>query len=131
MQKKRLCAHLGSLADAVRNCVQSGNAEWQANHANKIVALVREHMPSGSGIDAGVTMQTNLCSSRVLCFASSYHTMDEHGSYSGWVDFLVRVDPTFDGIEVEINSAGNGDVEDHKDYLSEVFYTALMQEVEA
>lgn len=46
-------------------------------------------LPHGSGIDCDWNAyQTN----QYVYFTNSYHLMDQHGFYSGWQDFTVRVE---------------------------------------
>jgi hypothetical protein len=139
MQKKPLYVHLAVLVQAIRNCQarpdDSVAAYWLGVHTDKLEGLVKNHMPSGSGIDSGVKIQLPRCNDKFLAFESSYHMMDENGSYCGWMDFLVHAHASLQsGIDVDVHQAIGADPADydkHADYLSEVFQTALTAEVEA
>lgn len=54
---KPLCTTLACLVFARLNCLKDDyNKEWAAKHKDRAEALVKEHMPSGSGFDSGTTL---------------------------------------------------------------------------
>ena len=110
---------------AVRNCEQSGNSEWLAKHRDRIRTLVREHMPSGSGIDTGTTLDDRSTPDR-LVFVFSFHHMNEHGSYDGWTEHTAIVTPSLAfGLDVRITGRNRNQI---KDYLHETYDLALRAE---
>jgi len=90
---------------AAANCECNRERSWPpdvehwhnmaAAHRDAAIALVREHMPHGSGIDSGVTLDLDASTEVRLVFTIPYHHMDGNGSYCGWVDSALRlqVDP--------------------------------------
>lgn len=68
-------------------------------------------LPSGSGIDSGCKVDEEKSGLGHLLITSSYHCMDENGSYCGWVDFEVRVTWNALGIQTNVTLDQN-DVQD-------------------
>jgi hypothetical protein len=121
-----LYRRLATLIEARNNC-EDRNPEWHARHTDTILALVREHMPSGSGFDAGTEIKLEGCMPDRLCFATSFHHMNEHGSYTHWTEHKVIVTPSLaHGYNLRITGRNvNGIV----DYIGEAFGTALSTDV--
>ena len=112
---------------AVENCRQSKNAEWQSKHADAIRQLVREHMPRGSSIHNGTVLGDDSTPSK-LVFRCSFLHMNDAGFYDGWTDHNVIVTPSLAfGFDIRVTGRDRNDV---KDYLAETFQHALMQDVE-
>ena len=112
---------------AKKNCEESGNSEWYDNHSMVIDHIVRNYLPSGSGIDSGCTIDTD--KHEKLVIYSSYHTMDENGFYGEWIDFRVVVTPSLSR-EIDLNIIGNFGKHQHlKDYLYDTFDYALCEKV--
>lgn len=127
MTTKPLYQVLSQSIQAWQNCQLHGNTEWFQRHEDKIAELVKEHMPSGSGFDSGTTLDLNLSHQNLLVFRTSYHHMNPHGFYDGWTDHIVRVRPD---LQHQINLAITGrDRNQIKDYIHDVFHTALMREI--
>ena len=123
--KEELYKKLAAKITAYHNCVESHNAVWEDQHRNDIVMLTENHMPSGSGIDAGTSFDFNKSKADKLVFNSSYHTMDEYGYYGRWIEFTVTVTPSLQH-RYNLNIKGNfGKDHDIKDYLYETFGWAL------
>lgn len=105
----------------------------KADVENELGRLVKEHMPSGSGFDAGTTLDTDLSDASVyryparLSFRTSFHHMDEHGGYDGWTEHFVHVTPDWKGIVLVVTGRDRNQI---KEYIAETFHQALMQEVE-
>lgn len=123
----KLYAKLASLVVAIQNCEKSGNAEWKERHTEKLEALVKEHMPSGSGFDAGTRLDVLESSSNRLVFVTSYHHMNEAGMYDGWTDHavIVKANLAF-GFRLIV---GGRDRKGFKDYCADVFHTALQTDI--
>lgn len=54
--KTPLYVELARLVQARLNCIAQGNQEWLGKHEERIVELVKEQMPSGSGFDYGTKL---------------------------------------------------------------------------
>lgn len=126
--KRKLYAELALLLNAIENCKKTGNDEWARRHREKAEALVKAHMPSGSGFDAGTHLDVSCSSADKLIFNTSFHHMTSEGFYDGWTSHDVTVKPSLAfGIEVRV---GGRDRNDIKDYIHSTFHDALTQEVE-
>src|SRR5208337_2332016 len=88
-----LYSELAMLIQARRNCDAkrlnggaqtdtSRNAnEWFAHHENRILDLVSDHMPSGSGFDHGTQIDLDASHAEKLIFNTAFHHMDDNGFY--------------------------------------------------
>jgi hypothetical protein len=99
-------------------------------HRETIEKLVSKYLPNGSGINNGVTFNFEESSVNWLVFNSSYH-LNFDGSYGDWIDFTVAVYPSLimEEIGIIINGKTTGENYDIHDYLYEVFYDSLIQEI--
>lgn len=88
--------------------------------------LVKEHLPSGSGFDAGTELVIDVCDASTLVFKTAFHHMDEHGGYDGWSEHKVKAVAEFGGLDVMVTGRDRNDI---KEYIGETFYQALSQEV--
>ena len=122
MADKTLAVLIADRVQARINCRESGNQEWLGKHGDVILALVRRYMPHGSGIDNGATSDIGASTATRLVFHTSYHHMDQNGFYDGWTEHVVRVTPTFGGIDVTVGGRNRNDI---KDYLADMFRDAL------
>lgn len=126
--KRPLFQHLAIRLEAIENCIASGNSEWLAKHRASIEWLVKEHGISGSGFDNGTTLNIEQSTSFRLVLETSFHHMDENGSYDGWTNHTVRVRPSLSsGIELNVTGSNKGDI---KDYIADTFYGMLRTEIE-
>ena len=111
---QRLTAH--------RNCIKAGNTEWRQRHAERLDAIVREYLPSGSGFDSGTAL---LAESKPEClkFRADFHHIDRNGTYTGWTHHVVTVRPSLVyGITLSVSGPARSGI---KDYIADVFDTAL------
>ncbi len=119
----KLYATLASLVTARANCEASGNDEWYSKHSERIVELVKELMPSGSGIDCGTKLDLTVSDAEKLVFITSYHHMDEAGGYDGWTEHTVIVTPSLQhGFNLRITGRDRNGI---KEYLYDVFSECL------
>ena len=126
--KQALYVILANKLLAIANCVQSKNTEWQTRHENDLIHLVKEFMPSGSGIDAECQMDYDASNPEKLVFTTSYHHMNEAGYYDGWTEHKVIVTPSLVK-EFALKITGR-DRNEIKEYLHEVFYSALTEGID-
>lgn len=120
---------LAECMEAMENCRKNGNLEWLGKHEERAVALAKEHMPSGSGIDNGCSLVVEKSDAGRLTFDMSYHHMDgESGCYDGWTRHVVRVRGSL-ARPVDITISGP-DRNQIKDYLHDVLREALTKEVD-
>lgn len=115
---------------ALRNCEASDNATWATNHRNGIHAMVREHMPSGSGFDAGTSIDLQASTPEKLVFVTAFHHMNDVGMYDGWtrgIRVTVRPSLCF-AIELAISGRNRNGI---KDDIDAAFRDALLRDVKA
>lgn len=118
---------IASALSALHNCERTGNVEWQRRWNDTLDHIERNVLPSGSGIDQGVTIDRNNPLARVVRLYVPFHHMNEHGYYTRWENYTVDVTPDWDGIEIKIHGKDRNAV---KDYLGDLFQTVLMSEIE-
>ncbi len=128
---------LAMYANALRNSLEKNNQEWADKHEKNIKKYLDEYLPSGSGIDNGMFFSPLQSDDNKMVICSSFHVLDENGYYDGWIVFTVEIYPAFvGGIDLKINFSDRvnlncvrEDASDIKEYLYEVFYDALRQEI--
>lgn len=128
MTTKSLAAHLSALLSAREHALATNadNGDRANVFADEIRELVEEHMPRGSGIDAGTSLDFAKSTPEKLVFDTSFHHMNEVGYYDGWTEHVVTVRPTFDsGFDLTISGRNRNQI---KDYLHDVFTAALRAE---
>lgn len=120
---RHLYVALANIVQARENCHQSENVEWFDRWTEKAEILTREHLPSGSGFDAGTKLDLDRSSGELLVFTTSYHHMDKHGGYDGWTEHTVRVRGSLmHGFTVAVSGSNRNGI---KDYIYECFDSAL------
>ena len=128
---------LAMCANALRNSREKNNQEWVDKHEEDMAKYLYEYLPSGSGIDNGMFFSHLQSDDNKMVICSSFHVLDENGYYDGWIDFAVEIYPAFVG-GIDLKIEGNftnrvnfvrKDASDIKEYLYEVFYDALVQEI--
>ena len=125
---KPLYQTLASLSDAIRNCEKSGNAEWKARHTHAINWLVRNYLPSGSGIDTGTHFYPDKQKLKSIRFSLSFHHMNDTGMYDGWTDHEVIVTASLScGFELHVTGRDRNQI---KEYLIAVYAAALSEQLD-
>lgn len=126
--KTPLYRRIASRLDARIRSMQNGNKEWHARHTDALRAMQR-HLPSGSGIDSGTTIDLDESRGEKIVLRTSFHHMDEQGGYDGWTEHAVTITPSLRfGIEIKISGRDRNDI---KSYLADVFQEALNEEYDA
>lgn len=122
METRTVYRELAQAIQARRNCIEVGNTEWEHKHSETIRQVVRDLMPSGSGIDSGTKIDLDDSHAARLVLACGYHHMNENGMYDGWTEHRIIVTPSFNGITIRITGRDRNQI---KDYLYETFQYAL------
>lgn len=112
-----------SIYEARENCKQSGNSEWHTRHSVTLRKLY-EMLPSGSGIDNGTLVEA--ISTERLKLICGFHHMDDDGHYVGRTHHMIRVTPSWHGVNITIGGPDRNGIKQH---LYEVYYTCLTSEV--
>jgi hypothetical protein len=103
------------------------NPEWKQTWTERIQSLVKEHLPSGSGVDSGTRFNWEQSTPDKLVFNFEFHHMNQSGCYDGWTKHKAIVTPSLAlGFEVKITGPNRNQI---KEYLHEIFYFALKTEV--
>ena len=100
--------------------------EWADIMEEKIENIMKG-APSGSGIDSGTTFLPEKSNREKLVFAADYHHMNENGFYDGWTEHLIIVTCDLLGLNIRVTGRNRNDI---KDYLSDVYYHWIMQDVD-
>lgn len=115
---------LAELVAARDNCVKSGNTEWHAKHCARIMAIVKRHIPSGSGFDNGTHFGAESTPEKLIFF-TSFHHMNEHGYSDGWTKHTVTVRPSLTSeFTLTISGRNRNEI---KELIHEAFYFALRE----
>jgi hypothetical protein len=97
----------------------ANKSETNAWDAQLKMETICKELPSGSGLDAGVEFDLQASRPNRLVFETSYHHMDEHGSYDGWTDHSIIVTPSLTrGFELRITGKNRNQI---KEYLYDLF----------
>jgi hypothetical protein len=127
MSTRTVASELSNRVVAVDNCLKSNSQNWLDKHREAIKLLVGNYLPHGSGIDNGVHFIETESTETKLVFMLDYHHMNDNGMYDGWTNHIIRVYPTFNGINMTISGRDRNQI---KEYLHDVFYTALTTELD-
>ena len=115
--------------NAYQTCKKNNNDEWLEKHETRILEIVKNFLPSGSGLDSGIKLNFDESTTNKLVFDSSYHCMNNNGYYDGWADFKLFITPDLSfGFNTRI-SGKFGKYADTKDYLHTIFRNALNTEI--
>jgi hypothetical protein len=124
--KQPLYKAIAVTLQALVNCRASGNAEWAERWLDRLKQF-DSMLPSGSGFDSGSVILKTVSSAREILIETSFHHMDENGSYDGWTEHSVKVRADLAcGFVIEV---GGRDRNDIKDYIADTFHEALSAEV--
>ena len=115
---KEFYSRIASLLVAHNNCVSSNN-EFARSHEERLEELVKKYLPSGSGFDVGTEFLWEESNRNNLVFATSFHHMDEGGSYDGWTGHKIIVTPDLlFGCNIKITGKNRNDI---KEYIHSCF----------
>ena len=92
--EQKVYKQIASVFMAYSHCVHSGNNEWIEKHEKRLNDIMENYMPSGSGFDVGICFDFEKSKDNRLVLQSSYHLMNEHGGYDGWIDFEIIIKPS-------------------------------------
>lgn len=119
----KLYQQLASLVTARLNCIKSDNQGWLKTHTDRILVLVKDNMPSGSGIDCGTKIDLDASTPEKLVFLTSFHHMNDGGMYDGWTQHKIIVTPSLAfGFNLKITGRDRNEI---KEYLHDTYHIAL------
>jgi hypothetical protein len=118
---------LATTIDALINCIEKGNAQWQENHETTIEKIM-ERAPHGSGFDSGTKIDLKNSTGEKIIFTTSFHHMNDGGYYDGWTEHTITVRPSMRfGFTMTISGRDRNDT---KDFISECFESFLSEPIE-
>jgi len=113
--------------EARATCMRNNLPAPRQAHTDRIADMVDEHMPSGSGVDSGTTLDFDRSTGERLVFMCSYHHMNEHGMYDGWTEHTVIVRASLtSSFTLHVTGRDRNDI---KAYLGDLYHEALSAEV--
>jgi hypothetical protein len=131
----KLYQSIATSIQAVQTLRSKGDkySPWCDAHKAKLEAIEFQVLPSGAGIDHGSHFVFGGPSkNREFRIDASYHKMDDHGGYDGWIDFSVIVTPDWHDINVDVRLFGEtseGEDDDALiDYLTDLYHGVLTEE---
>lgn len=126
MQKTVAQAIATSILTLDHNPGTGPNDEWCERWEDYLRDIVKNHLPHGSGFDAGTTIDRDASKPDKLVLLTSYHHMED-GFYTGWTEHAVIVTPCLIyGLSVRVTGRNRRQI---KDYIAEVFTHSLTEEV--
>jgi len=123
--KRTLVAEIASRIEAINNCRNCGNNEWEGRHTERLRWLERNQLPNGSDIDCRTKILDDECTPEKVVLFVEYHHMNGNGYYDGWTEHKITIRPSFTGIAMKI---GGRDRNGIKDDLYEVYDVAMTEE---
>lgn len=132
MTKKPLYIAVAQALHSYQFCISAAanpaQKEYATVHRDRLIDLVKENMPSGSGVDCGTKLDLDASTPDKLVFTFSFHHMDQNGMYCDWTDHKAIVTASLaHGFDLRITGRDKNSV---KDYLQDTFHFALSEEVE-
>lgn len=121
------------LARKLRLLNQKGGYKYEDQIEEHIETIILFHFPSGSGFDAGCTLNYDKSNEDRIEIKIPYHTMEENGYYDGWVYPELIITPSLGyGFNLRINWKGyNGKYKfPLSDYFYDLFSTILEKRIE-
>lgn len=117
---------LAQALDARQRCEKTGNDGWRDEWHDRIEWLMREHMPSGSGVDCGTRFDWDASTPNRLVLSFSFHHMNAAGYYDGWTEHKAVISPDFvHGFDLRVTGRNRNAI---KDCLGELYHSALSAE---
>jgi hypothetical protein len=125
MKPLTLVQEIARTVGAYKRCAATPGHDWTDKHMDRLNELAAL-LPSGSGIDCGTKIDTDLSGDEKVVLTFSYHHMDQNGYYDGWTEHTAVVTPSFMGINLRITGRDRNET---KDYLYQTYEYVLTQEV--
>jgi hypothetical protein len=126
---KEIASILIAISNCARNMPHTEGAPtiWAQIWPNVLDDIIKEYLPSGSGIDNGTKLDIEKSNRDRLVFNIAFHCMDSNGYYAGWRDYVLTVKPSLP-FDIDLKITGR-DYNGLKDYLYEIYQYALNREI--
>lgn len=131
-KQRKVYELLDMAISARKNCQKSDyvNHSLEDKWSLLIEHLEKNYLPYGSGFDAGVHVDEDVCVNGVkLVLTFDFHHMNEHGYYDGWTTHKAIITPYFDGIGVAIKGSLPKKYQHSREYFGDTIYEALLRTV--
>jgi hypothetical protein len=122
---KSVLAALVSRVQAWENCTrwikerpesQQHYERMAASHRMAADYIANEFLPSGSGFDAGTSVDWAMSKGDSLVLMTSFHHMNDVGMYDGWTEHLIKVVPCYVGFPaLKITGRNRNDIKSRID----------------
>ena len=114
------------MLDARATCAEhGGNGHWFGTWSERLRAVEREQLPSGSGFDSGTSIDVERSLPDCIVFHTQFHHMDDDGYYCEWTSHTIRVRPSFiHGFHLTVSGPNTRDI---KDYIHQTFEILLRE----
>jgi hypothetical protein len=127
---RKIYEHIANIAYQIN---KSSSEYWKDIWEQDLEHLERNYLPSGSGFDAGCSI--NLVETKVnrLVIDFDYHHMDQNGYYNGWShnQLILTASLVWDFDIRIVNRKGGHRIQSYdRDYFIDVFNYALNQELD-
>lgn len=87
------------------------------------MAIAKNELPSGSGIDCGTKIDLDASNRNKLVLLAAYHHMNESGMYDGWTEHRIIVVPDLaSGFTLNITGRNRNGI---KEYLYDTYWPVL------
>lgn len=78
------------------------------------IKTLEKQLPSGSGVDAGSSVNLKLSTPQKIVIDTAFHHMDENGYYDGWTEHKVIITPCLKyGYEIKITGRNRNMIKEH------------------
>ncbi len=124
MTTKTLIQAIASKVDYLNRCCGDAQFQQYVEQAYADLAKLISYLPSGSGIDSGISLDKESSTASRIIFRFEYHHMNDVGYYDGWTAHTAVITPAFDGFNLTITGRDRNQI---KGYLYDVFDYALRQ----
>lgn len=127
MRQDKAYKILASAFDARLNCEIHDIPEWFKRHTDTIQQIMRDIMPSGSGVDNGTRFDFEASKPDKLVLACGFHHMTDNGCYDGWADHRIIITPSLaHGLLIRVTGRNRDGI---KEYLRDLYWNALTTEI--
>ena len=114
------------LAQLVQRALRHEEDFSGENLREELSCFVYDYLPSGSGLDRDVEVDLDRCTDNKIVLDVAYHHMDKHGYYVKWTSHSIILTPDWNDINIKVTGRDHNFI---KDYLADIFYQALTEEV--
>ena len=109
--------YYSALAQAIQ-WYNNTTEEFKGQAEDKIKTLEKQ-LPSGSGVDAGSSVNLKLNTAQKIVIDTAFHHMDGNGYYDGWTEHKIIITPCLKyGYSIRITGKNRNQI---KNYLYDLF----------